>query len=56
MAFLDDSDGLFQSRANGFYEYLFNIRADSQKKFAEGLMDCLFTEEYRKAHHWPSIM
>lgn len=54
--FLSDSDGLFEARCNGFYEFLFCLRADTQKKFAEGLMEQLFTEEYRKTHHWPSIM
>lgn len=53
--FLDDSDGLYKARCKGFYEMLFLIRADSMKNFAEGLMTCLFTESYRKTHHWPSI-
>ena len=56
LAFVDDSDGLYRARCNGFYEFLFNLRADTMKQFAEGLAELLFTEEYRKSHHWPSVV
>lgn len=54
--FLDNSDGQFQARVNGFYEYLFMVRAPSQKKFRENLKTLLFTDEYCENHHWPNIV
>lgn len=54
--FLDNSDGLFQSRCNGFYEYLFMVRAPTQKKFRENLKNLLFTDSYCETHHWSNIV
>lgn len=54
--FMDDSDGMFQARLNGFYEYLFLIRAQTKKQFKGGLKTHLFTDEYCEAHHWPNIV
>lgn len=53
--FMNNADGLYDARCNGLYEYLFLIRGENQKQFADGLMGHLFTEEYRKRHYWPSI-
>ena len=55
MDFLDDSDGLFQAKCNGLFDYLFNIRAKDQKTFADALLNALFSPEYKQTHHWPSI-
>ena len=56
--FLDNKDGLFKARCNGFFEYLFSTRSENMtmKKFGESLMVHLFTEEYRLSHHWPNIL
>ena len=54
--FLDNSDGLFQARCNGFYEYLFMVRAPTQKKFKENLKNLLFSDTYCEKHHWPNIV
>lgn len=55
-AFLDDSDGTFSARMRGFHEYLFlHIRSDDEKKFRSALLNHLFSKDYQKNHHWPSI-
>lgn len=54
--FLDDSDGLFKARENGFFELLFLIRTDCPKQFGDSLLSQLFTKEYQASHHWPSIL
>lgn len=54
--FLDNSDGLFQARCNGFNEYLFLVRAPTKKKFKENLKTLLFTDDYCERHHWPNIV
>lgn len=54
--FMDDSDGLFQARCNGFYECLFNVRASTKKKFKENLKNALFSPTYTEKHHWPNVL
>lgn len=54
--FLDDSDGLFKERCAGFYDYLFSLRTDDEKKFIEALKDHLFSREYAQSHHWPNVV
>lgn len=54
--FLDDSDGLYQARCNGFFDYLFLIRTGDYKTFRNALLGHLFTKEYQESHHWPSIL
>lgn len=55
-AFMDNSDGKFKARLNGFYEYLFGVCAPTKKKFQERLKTHLFTDEYCEKHHWPNIV
>ena len=54
--FMDDSDGLFQARCHGFYEYLYHVRAPTKKKFRENLKNLLFTDNYCQTHYWPNIV
>lgn len=56
LKFLDNSDGLFQARCNGFYEFLFSIQAPTKKKFRDNLKTELFTDNYCESHHWPNIV
>ena len=53
--FMSNSDGNFQARMNGFYEYLFSIRAPTKKKFKEELKTHLFSHEYMVDHYWPNV-
>ena len=55
-AFMDNSDGKYEARRNGFYEYLFLIRTEAPKTFADAFLTQLFTKEYQHSHHWPSIL
>ena len=54
--FMDNSDGKFQARCNGFYEYLFAVRAPTKKKFKENLKTHLFSDNYTATHHWPNLV
>ena len=54
--FLDESDGKYQARCQGFYEYLFLIRNEDVKKFGDALLGCLFTKEYQENYHWPCVL
>lgn len=53
--FLDDSNGDYKAKCNGFYEYLFLIRSEDQKKFGDALLALLFTKEYQQTHTWPNV-
>lgn len=53
--FLDDADGLFKARCNGFFDYVSLIRADNMKTYADALLTHIFKQEYIESHHWPSM-
>lgn len=56
MKFLDDSDGLLDTRTKSLYNEIFNIVTNDPKKFADQIINLLFTRNYIASHHWPCVV